>query len=144
MADYDCTADVLEHKRKVTRHLNDFAANLIQRATVHDDSKLESPEKEMFDQWTPELKTRTFGTEYYKAALDAMGPGIQHHYAVNDHHPEHYENGVEGMNLFALVEMYCDWCAAAEGKGVPLDLEAAAKRFNLSPQLVSIFRNTRP
>jgi hypothetical protein len=142
MSDYDCTADVLEHKRKVTRYLNDFVIDLAYRAMNHDNSKLESPEKEGFDQWTPELKARTFGTEYYKQALEGMGEFLQHHYRANSHHPEHYENGVDGMDLQDLVEMFCDWRAAAEGKGVALDLDYAAKRFNLSPQLVSVFRNT--
>lgn len=142
MADYDCTADVLEHKHKVTRYLNEFAAELIRRATVHDDSKLLSPEKEMFDQWTPELKARTFGTDYYRQALDGMGVGIQHHYQVNSHHPEHYPTGVDGMDLFDFVEMVCDWRAAAEGKGAALDLASAATRFNLSPQSVSVIQNT--
>lgn len=139
---YDCTVDVLEHKRKVTRYLIAFANALAQRATIHDDSKLLPPEKEGFDQWTPELKAQAFGTDFYKQALDAMGEFLQHHYTVNSHHPEHFENGVEGMNLLDVVEMVCDWQAAAEAKGVDVDLEHAAKRFNLSPQLVSIIKHS--
>lgn len=139
---YDCTADVLEHKRKVKFYLTVFANILDCRATVHDNSKLETPEKELFDQWTPELKARTFGTDYYKEALDAMGPGLQHHYKANSHHPEHYTNGVDGMTLYDLVEMVCDWRAAAEARNVEVDLDHAIKRFNLSPQLANIIRNT--
>lgn len=139
---YDCTADVLEHKRKVVRYLNEFAIQLLRRASVHDDSKLRSPEKEGFDQWTPELKTREFGTDYYKQALDEMGEFLRHRYEVNSHHPEHFSDGVSGMNLLDLVEMVCDWQAAAAAKGVAVDLEHAAKRFQLSPQLVSIIRNS--
>lgn len=139
---YDCTADVLEHKRKVTRYLNNFAADLIDRATVHDDSKLRSPEKETFDEFTPKLKEAEWGTGQYKEYLLAMGEGLKHHYENNSHHPEHYPNGVDGMTLLDLIEMVCDWQAAAEGKGVAVDLEHAAKRFNLSPQLVSIIKNS--
>ncbi len=139
---YDCTADVLEHKRKVTRYLIAFANVLAYRATIHDDSKLQSPEKETFDEFTPKLKEAEWGTETYKEFLVAMGEGLKHHYAVNSHHPEHYENGVDGMNLLDLVEMVCDWQAAAEGKDVAVDLEHAAKRFNLSPQLISIIKNS--
>lgn len=139
---YDCTEDVLAHKRKVAFYLLYYINGLVSRAIIHDDSKLQSPEKEMFDQWTPELKQRTFGTDYYKQALDGMGEGLQHHYASNPHHPEHFENGVDGMGLTDILEMVCDWRAAAEAKGVALDLEHAAKRFNLSPQLVNIIRNT--
>jgi hypothetical protein len=35
---------------------------LLNRAMVHDDSKLESPEKEMFDKYTPLLKETTYGS----------------------------------------------------------------------------------
>jgi hypothetical protein len=32
----------------------------------------------------------------------------------NSHHPEHYGNrGISGMDLFDVVEMMCDWMAAA-------------------------------
>ena len=139
---YDCTADVLEHKRKVKDWMNQFSNILDRRALIHDDSKLQPPEKECFDTWMPELKTREFGSEYYKVALDAMGEGIAHHYRVNPHHPEHYENGVADMCLHDVVEMVCDWMAAAQAHGIPVDLDHAAKRFQLSPQLASIIRNT--
>lgn len=139
---YDCTTDVLQHKRKVADRLNEVAIGLLRRALVHDDSKLQSPEKEGFDQWTPALKAREFGSDYYKVALDRMGEFLQHHYEVNSHHPEHFSNGVDGMSLLDLVEMVCDWQAAAEARGVTVDLEHAAKRFHLSPQLVNIIRNS--
>lgn len=142
MSDYDCTQDVMAHKRLVSNMLGSQILDLARRSKVHDDSKLQPPEKEGFDQWTPELKARTFGTEYYKQALDAMGEFLQHHYQVNSHHPEHYPNGVDGMTLADILEMVCDWRAAALAKGLNVDLEHAAQRFNLSPQLVNIIRNT--
>ena len=142
MNNYDSTADIIEHKRKVEYWLHDFARQLENRSKVHDDSKFKSPEKELFDQWTPELKQRAFGSDYYKQALDAMGEGVQYHYKANRHHPEHFENGVNGMTLIDLVEMFCDWIAAAEARKTSVDLNHAQERFNLSPQLVEIFVNT--
>lgn len=142
MQTYDCTEDVLDHKLLVASYMLMEINGLVARVAEHDNSKLLSPEKEMFDQWTPELKARTFGTDFYKAALDGMGEGLKHHYRVNRHHPEHFENGVDGMNLLDVLEMVCDWRAAAQAKGVALDLEHAAQRFNLSPQLVNIIRNS--
>lgn len=141
-APYDCTPDVLAHKVKIRFWMRDFAAQLEKRAEVHDNSKLDSPEKEIFDQWTPELKQRVFGTDYYKQALDSMGEGVQHHYRVNRHHPEHFANGVNGMTLVDVVEMFCDWVSAAQGRDAVVDLEHGRKRFNLDPQLVEIFNNT--
>jgi len=36
----------------------------------------------------------------------------------------------------------CDWMAAAEKKGTPVDLDYLQKRFNMAPQLRSIIENT--
>ena len=48
---YDCTDDVMEHKRKVEYWMRDIASQVSGRAEVHDDSKLKEPEKAVFDQW---------------------------------------------------------------------------------------------
>lgn len=139
---YDCTEDVLEHKRKVSYWANMFGDHIMERGEVHDDSKLKPPEKELFDKWTPELKKRVFGTDYYKEALDAMGDGLKHHYEVNRHHPEHFPKGVDGMTLIDVLEMVCDWMAAAQARGVRVDLANAVRRFNISGQLADIIWNT--
>jgi hypothetical protein len=143
MPEYDCTEDVKEHKRKVEYWMSYFSTQIKGRAAIHDDSKLKDPvEKAMFDKWTPELRSRDFGTEHYKAALDGMGEGIALHYKANRHHPEHYENGVDGMTIIDVIEMLADWMAAAQARDVHVDLDHAAKRFGLSDQLVQIFANT--
>lgn len=142
MPPYDCTSDVMEHKRKVEFWLADFARRLEGRAVCHDDSKLRPPEKECFDRWVPELQRRTFGTDEYKQALDAMGEGLRHHYSENSHHPEHFANGVNGMTLIDLVEMFCDWLAASQARNMPVHIDHATLRFGISPQLEDIFVNT--
>ena len=142
---YDSKADTLEHIRKVSQNLNNFASNLLDRANNHDESKLHSPEKELFDELTPRLKSLTYGSDEYKQSLEELNVALEHHYANNSHHPQFYLNGISGMTLMDLVEMYCDWKAAVErtkdgdfGKS----LEINEKRFNMSQQLVDIFKNT--
>ena len=139
---YDCTADVLEHISKVQYWIYYFAHMLRGRAQIHDESKLEEPEKSMFDRWTPELKRLEFGSEEYKSALSSMGEALKHHYENNRHHPEHYENGVSGMTLFDLIEMFCDWLAAAQAKKEPVNIDYLSDRFGISPQLMGILINT--
>ena len=39
-------------------------------------------------------------------------PAIDHHYANNRHHPEHWPNGINDMTLMDLIEMLADWKAA--------------------------------
>jgi len=139
---YDCTEDVNRHRALVRYWMTDFQNQLEARAKVHDDSKLKEPEKSTFDQWTPELKRVAFGTEEYKLAMAGMGEGLAHHYRVNTHHPEHYQNGISGMTLPDLVEMFCDWVAAAQDKSRTLDIAYCAERFGLPLELQMIFANT--
>lgn len=46
------------------------------------------------------------------------------------------------MTLYDIVEMFCDWCAAAEKKRTVIDIDYLASRFSISPQLASILVNT--
>ena len=50
MENYDSKIDTLEHKNKVKKYMKMCAKNIIYRGLVHDNSKLESPEKEIFDE----------------------------------------------------------------------------------------------
>lgn len=64
--------------------------NLTVRAVRHDLSKLAEPEKSGFDVLTVKLAQLTYGSDEYKAALEEGKPTIEHHYAHNTHHPEHW------------------------------------------------------
>ena len=109
---YDSQPDTLEHIATVQRFLGEAIGDLQARVSGHDRSKLEEPEKSMFDEFTPKLRDTTYGSEEYESYRAAMGEALQHHYEVNDHHPEHFENGVAGMDLIQVVEMLADWKAA--------------------------------
>lgn len=49
MSDYDSTLDTLRHSRRVDELLLEVIASLQARVTRHDRSKMQDPEKEMFD-----------------------------------------------------------------------------------------------
>jgi len=142
---YDSTEDTTEHIKNVGMFMQEFIAEIIYRQFHHDDSKLEFPEKEIYDEFTPKLRDLTYGSPEYKECLLAMGPALQHHYDVNRHHPEHFENGVNGMTLIDLIEMLADWKAAgmrhANGN-MAESLEINRKRFGMSDQLYEVFMNT--
>jgi hypothetical protein len=118
---------------------------LVRRSRVHDLSKLESPEKEIFDEYTPKLKGSTYGSDEYFSFLREMKVALDHHYANNDHHPEFYENGIKDMNLLSLVEMLCDWIAAtkrhADGD-IRKSIEFNQTRFGYSDELKGFLLNT--
>lgn len=142
---YDSKADTLQHIKRVNELLTIAATTLLGRAIKHDQSKLESPEKEMFDQATEGLRGLTYGSPEYKESLKAIKPALDHHYAHNSHHPEHYNEGVNGMDLFDVLEMLLDWKAAGERHAdgdIMKSLEINKERFGISKQLAQIMENT--
>jgi hypothetical protein len=119
--------------------------DLLMRSMSHDKSKLEKEEQEYFFEYTPKLKNSTYGSEEYKKLLAGLKPALDHHYKVNKHHPEHYENGILGMNLLDLVEMICDWYSSTkrhDDGDIMKSIEINQKRFNYSDDLKEIFINT--
>lgn len=88
---YDSRIDTYKHIAVVRGFILRVIQNLQSRSEAHDLSKLDSPEKEVFDEFTPKLAGSTYGSEEYKSFLAAMKPALDHHYAANDHHPEHHQ-----------------------------------------------------
>lgn len=144
-APYDSTQDTEEHIVKVQNYMADVVQRLARRALAHDASKRESPEKEAFDEVTPALRGLTYGSPEYHANTAKLGPALAHHYANNSHHPEHYPDGIAGMTLLDLLEMFCDWKAASERHAdgdIARSIEINRGRFGMSDQIASILRNT--
>lgn len=81
----------MRHIERVRNLLNRVVAELLHRAELHDQSKLDSPEVEVFTECTERLAGMTYGSEEYTAALADMKPALDHHYANNRHHPEHFK-----------------------------------------------------
>jgi Family of unknown function (DUF5662) len=143
--DYDSSKDTLLHIKRVSELLHSVISDFTERASNHDNSKLDSPEKELFDQYTPLLKSTTYGSEEYNNYLSQLKVGLDHHYKNNSHHPEHYDLGIQGMNLFDLLEMLVDWKAATERHAdgsIEKSLEINKTRFKISSELSAILNNT--
>jgi len=160
MSDYDSREDTESHIGQVRNYLAVIFHEIAKRYEGHDASKLEEPEKATFDKVTPLLKGLTYGSEEYMATLATMQEALNHHYAHNRHHPEHFKGtrwtspgkpdqhisaGMLGMTLVDLIEMFCDWCAATErhrdgdiGKSINLNM----KRFGFGETMASIMVNT--
>lgn len=142
----DSRSETTAHILRVRELLYIVQNKLEARGFAHDQSKLQSPEKEGFDEVTGALRGLTYGSPEYQAQLERLKPTLAHHYAHNSHHPEHYPNGVDGMTLLDLVEMFCDWKAATE-RHADGSLERSIRhnrgRFQLADQLAAILENTR-
>ena len=145
MTDREAIAETLEHIMKVRDLLGGFAADLLERGMLHDKSKMEHPELDGFKEFTPKLRSLTYGSPEYNETLKEMEPFLRHHYENNSHHPEFYKDGIKGMDLLDLVEMFFDWQAAvtrSPNGDIRKSIEVMQKRFGFSDDLKSIFLNT--
>lgn len=143
---YDSRADVLEHRKQVRKLIQQVVAELIDRQVHHDASKLCEPEKSLYDEFKPKLEKVElefgYGSPQYESLVKELNVAFHHHFEVNRHHPEHFENGVSGMTLIDVVEMLCDWTASAGRYGKSPSIEANQRRFGISNQLAEILQNT--
>lgn len=144
-----------KHQQQVTKIMLSFVQKLMDRAISHDNSKFESPEREVFVEHTPALNKVTYGSEEYKKHTSQMKEAIQVHYSRNKHHPQFNDiNGysyqclndsIRAMNMLDIIEMLCDWLAASKRHAdgdISKSLEINEKRFHINEQLTAVFRNT--
>ena len=145
LEELETNAETQKHIDNVRRFLRIVVVMLLERGEKHDKSKLEPPELEVFAEYTPKLARMTYNSDEYKQCLEQMKPALDHHYAHNNHHPEHFPDGIDGMNLIDIVEMFCDWKAATlrhNDGNILHSIDTNTKRFHISPHMASIFKNT--
>lgn len=129
----ECQVETMKHIEKVREIIRVFTDKLTARGTEHDRLKMESPEVEIFTEYTPKLAETTYGSEEYMKHLEEMNGALQLAKGIND------------MNLVDIVEMFCDWKASSQRHidgNILKSIETNASRFNISPQLRQIFVNT--
>jgi hypothetical protein len=145
MTKHETMIDTYKHKQLVHQFLSVLITKLLARGITHDNSKLEDFEAETFAEYTSKLASSTYGSEEYKTFLKEMKPALDHHYAVNPHHPEHYPCGIRDMTLIDLMEMICDWKASTlrhNDGNILISIDKNQERFGYSQELVQILKNT--
>ena len=141
----ECQVETIKHIENVRKYIKVCTDELTERGIEHDRLKLESPEVEIFTEYTPKLADATYGSEEYKSFLKGMDVAIQHHYAHYRHHPEHFENGMNDMNLVDLIELICDWKASTlrhKDGDLLRSIEVNQERFGYDDQMKQILINT--
>lgn len=145
MSNYDTQQETLDHIGLVQRNIVQAITNLHDRAVRHDQSKLVDPEKTLLDALGSQMNQPPYGSPEERQRFHNLAEFRVHHYAHNDHHPEHTEAGFQGMSLMALLEMVCDWKAANArhtGGTMANSLSFNRARFNMSDELFAILENT--
>ena len=140
MSEYDSRADTLTHIARVAEHLGSIAGLLRDRAERHDASKLEEPEKSVFDRVTPRLKGLTYGSPEYRENTAKLGDALRHHYANNRHHPEHndewvcmeckakYSRALGNLPVVGYPDSDYRWCPVCFPGGYPGFFETSLLR----------------
>ena|SRR5687768_18534133 len=142
----ESNAATRKHIVRVQQLITDTMVNLLARAGTHDASKLQEPEASGYAALSARLEDIIYGSEEYKQALMEAKHVIDHHYAHNTHHPEHWQKGIDDMSLLDILEMLCDWKAAGErtkhGGSIEHSITYNSTHFQISPQLTAILFNT--
>ena len=141
----ECKLITIEHINIVRRYLRFFTNKLTDRGEKHDMSKLTDDELPYFAEHTEHLAEIEYGSDEYKKELEELKPALEHHYAVNKHHPQHWAAGINDMSLLDITEMLADWKASSErtkGGNLLKSIEINAERFHIDDQLKQILLNT--
>ena len=136
---------ICAHINQVRQFLGYVLTETWKRYTDHDKTKLQEPEFSIFDKHFAALQSCECGTPEYLVNLEKVEAATSHHYAHNRHHPNHFQNGINGMTLVDLAEMLCDWMAATQygqNGNIQKSIDYNRQRFGISDQLVSILENT--
>lgn len=143
---YDSRDNAHKHKFNIEKiYYSLFRPLLDERIEVHDNSKLEDPELACYNKWIPELAKVTVDDPKYAEIKDHMRKdGLNHHFMVNRHHPEHFEHGIADMNLVDFVEHVIDCYAASKASDTPFEvaMPTIMERNGYPEEVRSIIMNT--
>ena len=136
---------VLSHKLSVKIGVQRIIDNLYHRGESHDDDKLDGDILDSFYNVSNRFENVKFGSVEYEQNLEFLKPVLDKHYETNDHHPQHYKNGISGMNFMSMLEMLVDWKSASSAYGdntFEESMQINKKRFGIDEQLYEVMRNT--
>lgn len=140
-----CREEIESHRGKIAAAIDEFIELLSNRAKTHDKSKLEEPQFSAFAALPRNGHRPDYASKEYLTGLETLGSALADHYALERHHPEHFADGISGMTLVDLVEMFIDWQVSWKEHGTGTfeeTLKANQVRFDASDQLIRIFHNT--
>ena len=64
-----------------------LSANVMDKKFEICNSQVQGVAQKLIGQHTDNLANIEYGSDEYKAELEALKPALDHHYAVNSHHP---------------------------------------------------------
>ena len=113
----------------------------LRRLLFHDDSKLEGRELEQNKEYLPSYLSAEEGS----VLANTLEVKLRYpHRKENRHHPEYFENGIEGMNVIDLLEMTVDMVAhmLMEDKKLILLMTQFREEYQVEPMLYQLLLHT--
>lgn len=125
-------------------YIFEFCFKLIWRAIKHDYSRYNWVELKYNIDNLDKIRYSKYSSYEWKKLTNKNLPHAINHFKKNRHHPEHFENGVEDMQLIDVVEMVCDWKAAARRRYKKLNKKLYNKtaiNYKIDGKLYKIISN---
>ena len=136
MNELDALLKIMRHRESLADSMIEIADHLRQRARVHDRCKLKPDQFIGFARIDQAEREHGYGSREFSRALRADSEAIRTHVAESSHHPEHHAI-VADMGWLDIIEMVCDWKAAADtyDRGLSLrdGLQAQFDRLDFTP-----------
>lgn len=97
--------ETMLHMARVRDLVNVFVCEMLRRAERHDQTKIQRPEVTVLVA-APSLAGINYGSPEYAESKRIVAPALEHHYANNRHHPEHFPsvNTAEITRLLVDIE----------------------------------------
>lgn len=135
----------INHRYYVKFFITKIVEELQHRANVHDFSKYLDDESIGFIKAVPYTKIKWGSNDIPDDIAESLKDSLAIHHARNDHHPEHFQNGIEDMDLIQLLELVCDWRAAMirhENFDIEETICVGQARFKFCNTIARILENT--
>ena len=137
--------DVMRIRRALVQDkLSTVARELISRGRTHDNSALGSPEIEVYHRFFLEYQKYKIGDPRKDEVFTQMAEAIGHHFQYNDHHPEHFENGINDMDLIRLMQFTADIMSWSEQEQIDIFeiLPMIRDKCGMTDQVYNLICNT--
>ena len=136
---------IYEHQQKVGAVMQKVISELMDRALKHDDSKFTTQQLRdnlvtLPDKWGIQAEGHGYHSPEQEEHRKRFAPEIHRHRSAHPHHPEHFGNDVNKMNLIDLMEMLCDWYASAPDIDQSIDENSCD--YKIDPHITQILKNT--
>ena len=131
----ECQVETIKHIETVRKYIKFVCDALMIRAIKHDATKLESPEVEIFTEYTPKLAQSTYGSEEYNGFLREMKTALQHHYAANRDLISSYSHGMKQKLAIISALVHQPKLLILDEPFVGLDPQAAVVLKNIMREI---------